>query len=136
MIKKLGWIALLVILCTLTLSDIYSGMSEPDILQPTHPTFMSVFILIGDLLNIIACITIVLRKYIFNPRFWQVALACQITLFILVHYYEFTAGGYSTNDMLTLSTISFWTALVLFLPLLKCSFDKSIAKNTTHLSQG
>lgn len=99
--------------------DYYLSYTEPDILQPEHPFIVSLLAFVFDFLTIVACVGIIAKKYIFHAYFWLMTIITQVALTGLIFYYEFSAGGYTQNEMLLYGNIAFFVTLFFLSPLIK-----------------
>ncbi|GAA58720.1 hypothetical protein P20652_0577 [Pseudoalteromonas sp. BSi20652] len=71
-----------------------------------------------DTLTVGACLGIIYKRYFLHHFIWLLIIFAQITTVLLTLYYEFTAGGYTTSEMLMLSNIIFFVALIFLYPLI------------------
>jgi len=121
--KHVFWKVLLILQLLFTFMDLNRMLTEPVILQPTHPVYVSVIIFVLDQLVTFANIGVIMRFYIFRPWFWQFILIVQPVVLAIALYFEFNAGGYSFNDKL--NYVNFGIILLYFflLPVAKYSKD-------------
>ena len=117
--ESLFWKAMLILLVFSSMWDIYLAFTEPSILQPTHPLIVSVLTFFLDFVTIIACLGLILKKYILNQSFWGAVIFLQVINTIVVFYFEFSAGGYTINDMLLYGNIGFFVTLFFISPLIR-----------------
>lgn len=117
--ENIFWKGMLLLLISASIRDCYFFYTEPEILQPEHPIIVSVFAFVLDILTIIACAAIITRKVICNAHFWLFIIIVQIAITVLIVYYEFNAGGYTTNEMLVYGNITFFVAIFFLTPLIK-----------------
>jgi len=113
------WKVMLILLVSSSMWDFYLAFTEPDMLQPTHPLIVSLFAFILDFITIFACLGLILKKYILNHFFWGAIIFIQVVNTIIVFYFEFSAGGYTTNEILLYGNIGFFVALFFISPLIR-----------------
>ncbi len=113
------WWIMLFLLIFSSAYDYYSSYTAPDILQPEHPFWVSILAIVFDVITIIACVGIIVRKYVLQAYFWLMAIVSQIATTILIFYYEFSAGGYTQNEMLLYGNIAFFVTILFLSPLIQ-----------------
>ncbi len=102
-------------------------LTEPSILQPTHPVYVSIIVFVVDQLVLLANIGVIIKVYVFRACFWQLILFVQPMILAVTLYFEFSAGGYSTNEMLIYANLGFIILYAFLLPVAKyCNVLKKI----------
>ncbi len=117
------WKLIFILSLIITGYDFFSGFNLPANLQPTHPVALSIIIILLEILTLIASFGAATRILIGNLLLWQITLISQIIATILVYYYEFSAGGYTFNEMLIHINIAYILACIFFAPLLRYCQD-------------
>ncbi|WP_448565348.1 hypothetical protein [Thalassotalea ganghwensis] len=117
------WKALLTMQVFATTADLYRMVTEPAILQPTHPILLSVGVFLLDQLVLLANVGVIISRRFFEMWVWQCTLIMFPISTFSVLFYEFSAGGYSTSDMGLFSIGLFWTLLLFLLPVFKLLND-------------
>ena len=117
--EDIFWKLMLILLVSSSMWDLYLIFTEPDILQPTHPLIVSVFAFTLDLMTIFACFGLIIKKCILSHFFWGTIVFLQIINTITVFYFEFSAGGYTSNEMLLVGNIAFFVGLFFISPLIR-----------------
>lgn len=116
--SNLFWYFFLLLLLLTAGYDIYNSFFNIS-LQTIQPVWLSYLTVTFDTLTIGACLGIIYKRYILHHIIWLLIIYAQITAVLLTLYYEFTAGGYTTNEMLLFSNIIFFVALIFLYPLIK-----------------
>lgn len=116
--SNLFWYLFLLLLLLTTSYDIYNSFFGIS-LQKIQPAWLSYLTFTLDTLTIGACLGIIFKRYILHHIIWLLIIYTQIIAVLLTLYYEFTAGGYTKNEMLLFSNIIFFVALFFLYPLIK-----------------
>ena len=117
--EALFWKLMLLLLISSSTWELYLVFTEPDVLQPEHPLTISIFAFILDLMTVLACLGLILKKYILNQSFWFCIILIQIVNTIIVFYFEFSAGEYTVNEFLLYGNIGFFVAIFFMSPLIR-----------------
>lgn len=96
---------------------------ESVILQPSHPFFVSILVFVFDQLVLFANYCVIANKFYLNRAAWLLTLIMSPVSVVLVLYFEFTAGGYSSSDMMAYGLGTFWLLVLFLLPLFKLIKD-------------
>ncbi len=74
----LRWKIIFLASLLLSIFELYNMFTMPDILRPTHPTFISVFILLIDVFCLIASFGVAFERRYFNALLWKVIIVVQL----------------------------------------------------------
>ncbi|QUM89641.1 hypothetical protein HWV03_12930 [Moritella sp. 36] len=117
--EAIFWKLMLLLLVSSSAWDLYLAFSEPEILQPAYPLTVSIFSLSLDLITVMVCLGLILKKYILNQSFWFCIILVQMANTIIVFYFEFTTGGYTVNEFLIYGNIGLFVATFFMSPLVR-----------------
>ncbi|MDQ9092534.1 hypothetical protein RC083_13135 [Pseudoalteromonas haloplanktis] len=120
--NKRHWqIVFFVLACFVTYA-IYDAFTVADIVAPRHPLFVSILILIADLLILLGAYSYAFNKFIIRSKvFWVFA----ITFFFIVNctalIYELVSNhvGYEVYDMITMAAFYLCFSFILVIPTIK-----------------
>jgi len=132
--ERLLWKLLFAIVLIANTFDLYNAATLPELLQPVHPWWLSLFLFPFSVFVLLAAFCAAFqKKYVLKEYFWWFVLVGDFITNVMVYYYEFSAGGYSQSQMIDFVIISLLVYLILIAPLLKCIED--IRKNDQVLSE-
>jgi len=119
-----AYVVLFLFILSLNAFDIYTNfrMNSVPEYEPNGPTWLSIVLWITNVLIIVAAFGAAFKKYlIINLKFWYTVIFLDILAAILASYYEFSAGGYESNEIIVVSLITFViTCIYLLAPLRYC----------------
>ena len=103
-------------------SAIYDAFTVREIVAPAHPLFISIFILIADLMILLGAYCYAFDKYLIRSKLcWLIA----IVLFFIVNgialIYEFVYNqvGYEVYDIVTMAAFYLCFSFVLAIPTIR-----------------
>lgn len=107
--ERLIYIALFIYVLCINIFGIYTDyrMNQVEFYEPSSPIWLSFILWVSNLLVLMAAFGAAFKKYVYiNYEFWCAVLMIDIIAAILASYYDFTAGGYTTDEMVMTSLVA------------------------------
>ena len=120
--NKMRWKIGFFIIACFVISTIYDAFTVADIIAPTHPLFLSILMLVADLLILFGAYCCAFDKFIIRSKaIWFAVIILFFTLNGIALIYEFINNhdGYEVYDMVTMTISYLLLALFLVLPIIK-----------------
>lgn len=116
--QRPGWKILFVVILISSVSSISQAFGTPEELKPSHPAYISVLILIFEVLTLISSFCCAFQKVVINSiLFWKSVLAGFVLVNVVALYIEFSApGGYTANELAIMVPLSLLFLLFYSLP--------------------
>lgn len=117
--NKRVWRVIFIIIACFVVSAIYDAFTVTDIVAPTHPFFISILILIADLMILLGAYSYAFDKYPIRSELCWLAV---IVFFFIVNgiavIYELVNNqvGYEVYDMITMAAFYLCFSFVLVIP--------------------
>ena len=126
-----AYILLFLFILLLNIFDIFTGykMSAVPEYEPSNPLILSIALWLSNTLIVVAAFGAAFRKYwIINFKFWCSVVFVDVLAGGLSVYFEFRAGGYTEDEMIGVSLVTFVVLCVYLLaPLRYCQDIKSLS---------
>ncbi|GGO67280.1 hypothetical protein [Bowmanella pacifica] len=116
--QRPGWKILFVVILISSVSSIYQAFDTPEELKPSHPAYVSVLILIFEVLTLLSAFCCAFQKVVIDSiLFWKSVLAGFVLVNVVVLYIEFSApGGYKASELAIMVPLSLLFLLLYSLP--------------------
>ncbi|GAA58850.1 hypothetical protein P20652_0709 [Pseudoalteromonas sp. BSi20652] len=117
--NKRGWKVVFVIIACFVVSAIYDAFTVRDIVAPAHPLFISIFILIADLMILLGAYCYAFNKYLISSKlFWLVVIVFFFIVNGIAVIYELVNNqiGYEVYDMITMAAFYLCFSFLLATP--------------------
>jgi len=116
---RLGWKVLFSVMLVIFFTGIYDAAKMPDIIAPTHPGWVSFFVLLFEIIIMIGAFCYAFEKKILpKTSFWKVSIIFLFVGNVIILAYEFynNSVGYEVSDIVHKSFFTFVIFCIYVLP--------------------